>query len=104
MGDLRRTKRVEHKGRVSLSWSDSTGAVCSCLGDCIDLSAAGMRVRVPSPVPNKAYVALRFKEAGLHGAASVKSCSRKGLSYAVGLEFTSGLRWSGLIEKTNRPD
>jgi hypothetical protein len=30
---------------------------------------------------------------GIHGMASVKSCTRKGLKHLVGLEFSAGLQW-----------
>jgi hypothetical protein len=30
---------------------------------------------------------------GVHGRASVRSCTRKGTKYVVGLEFSAGLKW-----------
>jgi hypothetical protein len=53
----------------------------------------GMRIEVPEPLEKQAYVTLRSNALSLHGRASVRSCTRQGTKYLVGLEFSGGLKW-----------
>jgi len=62
-------------------------------GRLVDVSEAGMRVELPEPLEKLTYLTLRADGLKLHGTASVRSCTRKGLKYVVGLEFSGGLQW-----------
>jgi hypothetical protein len=60
------------------------------LGDCNDLSSAGVGVRcdVPLPVGATLEIAIHQPEASFHGQGIVRHCSPVGKSeYVVGLEF-----------------
>jgi len=62
-------------------------------GRLVDISEAGMRVEVPEPLEKLTYLTVRADGLGIHGTASVRSCTRKGLKYVVGLEFSAGLQY-----------
>lgn len=92
MGDLRKSDRQSFEGKVLLTWTDANGTPCSGKGECLDISEGGLKLKMTSPLAVRGYVSIRFKDANLHGAASVRSCIRKNLTYIVGLEFTGGMR------------
>ncbi len=62
-------------------------------GRAMNVSAAGMRVEVADPIDKQTYVTVQCAALGLHGRASVRSCTRKGMKYILGLEFSAGLKW-----------
>ncbi|HTR38100.1 MAG TPA: PilZ domain-containing protein [Bryobacteraceae bacterium] len=92
-GDIRRHSRTPRSGPVQLSWRDRNGNAQVSRGRLVDISEAGMRVEVPEPLEKLIYLTVRADELGIHGTASVRSCTRKGLKYVVGLEFSAGLQY-----------
>ncbi len=92
-GDIRRHGRTARTDRVELTWKDQQGHPHTARGLVVDVSEAGMRVEIPSPLEKQSYVSVRSDTLGIHGTASVRNCSRKGLKYVAGLEFSGGLSW-----------
>jgi hypothetical protein len=92
-GELRRHARAAKSVPVSIVWRDRTGADKFITGRSLDISESGMRVEVSDPVEKQTYVTLQSSPLGLHGTASVRTCTRKGLKYVLGLEFSGGLKW-----------
>jgi hypothetical protein len=74
-------------------WKDRSGVDRFVNGKTVDVSPTGIRVEIADPIDKQTYVTLRCVGLGLQGAASVRSCTRKGLKYLVGLEFSAGLQW-----------
>jgi hypothetical protein len=93
MGDLRKSSRMLYKGKVSISFVNTAGAPCSVLGECIDISEGGMRVRLKEPLSIRGFVSIRCREANLHGTASVRSCNHIRMGYMAGLEFAGGMKF-----------
>jgi hypothetical protein len=62
-------------------------------GSTTDISESGIRLEVREPIDKQTYVTLQCPTLGLHGTASVRTCTRKGTKFVVGLEFSGGLRW-----------
>ncbi len=52
----------------------------------VDVSKSGMRIEMLEPIVERSYVRFRANELALHGAASVRSCCRKGAKHIVGRE------------------
>jgi hypothetical protein len=92
MGDLRQTGRYQFTGKLMLSWLDREGNACSGPAECVDISEGGMRVRTKIPLDVRAYVTVKFPNANLHGAASVRSCVRERMNFVAGLQFTGGMK------------
>jgi hypothetical protein len=93
MGDLRRDARVTYDGKINLTWADEGGNPYARNGECVDVSATGLKIKVDSQIPLRTVVTVRARELALHGSASVRSCVRGGSKYTIGLEFVGGMRW-----------
>ena len=93
MGDLRKSTRIAYTGKINMTWSDSSGNSCGRTGDCIDISSSGLKVKLEAQIPTRTVVTVRSKELALHGSASVRSCTRTGVKYVLGLEFVGGMKW-----------
>ena len=92
-GELRRNEREEVSSPARLVWQDRSGADCFMNARALNVSASGMRVEVADPIDKQTYVTVQCTALGLHGRASVRSCTRKGMKYILGLEFSAGLQW-----------
>ena len=92
-GNMRRHGRTEVRALVQLMWKDRDGNEKFTNALSLDVSESGMRAEVPEPVPERSYVVIRADTLALHGSASVRSCSRKGTKYVVGLEFSAGMKF-----------
>jgi hypothetical protein len=92
---LRRHQRRRFQGVVRVLWNDPAGRQKSLPAQCLDLSAEGARLETDVPVPARASVALLSAQYGSLGNASVRYCTRDGLKYSVGVEFTTPLSLAG---------
>ena len=92
-GDLRRHHRTPVTAQVELNWTDARGTEKFITGEIIDVSESGMRIRTREALARQTYVTLRAAQIGLHGRASVRTCSKQGTKHVVGLEFAGGLKW-----------
>ncbi len=92
-GDLRRHMRSIRSAPVQIIWKNRQGVDGFLNGRIVDVSESGIRVEVSDPMEKQTYVTLQATSLGLHGSASVRTCTRKGMKYLVGLEFSAGLKW-----------
>ncbi len=92
-GDLRRHARVTMDSPVQVLWRGPSGTEMSVNGSTVDISEAGLRIKVPVPIEKGVYVGFNASKVPLQGTASVRSCKRQGVGYLVGLEFSGNLRW-----------
>lgn len=102
MGDLRTGQRIAFKTKAVVTWMDRTGNACSAIGECLDLSEAGMKVAMPMPLEVRTYVSVRCDAAKFHGSASVRSCAHGNMNYELGLEFTGGSKASPVAASAAR--
>jgi len=93
MGDLRRDARMTYNGKISLTWSDAAGHALGRDGQCLNISATGLKVKLDFEIPLRTVVTVKAKALELHGSASVRSCVRIGIKYTIGLEFVGGMKW-----------
>jgi PilZ domain len=91
-GELRRHVRSTNSAPVRIGWQDGQGMDKFINTRTVDISESGMRIEAPVPIENRTYVTLQCSALGLRGTASVRSCTRKGMQYVVGLEFSNGFR------------
>lgn len=93
--DLRRQERVSCRHNVTVIWRDSRGESKFANVPALDISESGIRLQMPEALPIHAYMTLRATKLGLLGNVSVRYCLRTTASkFAVGAEFTAGLRWA----------
>jgi PilZ domain len=102
-GDLRRHARADQSAPLQLIWKDRQGIDRFINGRIINVSESGIRVEVSEPLEKQTYVTLQAASLGLHGTASVRACTRKGMKYIVGLEFSGGLKWKPKGQTEPRP-
>jgi len=92
-GELRRHPRSEKTSPIQIVWQDRSGADRFVSGRSLDVSPSGMRAEVSEPIEKQTYVTVQCSALALHGRASVRTCTRKGTKYILGLEFSAGLQW-----------
>lgn len=91
---MRRHSRYPQNGKVRVSWEGSQRQQNSCVAKIVDISIQGMQISCPEEVPARAIIQFQFLDKFFKGSASVRSCTRHGLSYRVGMEFCGGLQWT----------
>lgn len=93
--DLRRQDRRPCDNIVTILWRDTCGQEKFVNAKALDICELGLRVQMPEELPKHTYLTLRALKLGLLGRASVRHCTRLGGSkFAIGIEFTAGLRWT----------
>ena len=92
--DLRRQDRRPCDSSVTVLWRDGRGEEKFVNAKALDICESGLKLQMPEALPKQAYLTLRASKLGLLGPASVRHCTRiSGSKYAVGVEFTAGVRW-----------
>ncbi len=89
---LRREDRDEKSSPVQLVWKDKTGVDRYVNGRSLDISPSGMRIEISEEIETRTYVTILCAGLAVQGSASVRSCTRRGMKFIVGLEF-SGFAW-----------
>lgn len=93
--DLRRKARLPCDHTITVLWRDPGGQEKFVRAKALDISELGLRFEMPEALPRQMYLTLGAPKLGLMGNASVRHCSRtRGSKFAVGVEFTAGLRWT----------
>jgi hypothetical protein len=92
--DLRRHAREDCTPKVKIMWCDASGHDKFANATALDISETGLRLKVPEAVPVQSCITMRSEALKLQGQASVRHCSRLGTTFAIGLEFGRGVRWS----------
>ena len=96
---LRREERTEKSSPVQLIWKDRTGTDRYVSGRSLDISSLGMRIEIGEAIEKQTYVTISCMGLAVQGSASVRSCTRKGMKFIVGLEF-SGWAWKPKTKQT----
>jgi PilZ domain len=92
-GELRRHARTAITSPIQLSWTDRLGEQKFATAKILDVSETGLRVQMREVMVKQTYVSLRADQIALQGSASVRSCTKQGTQYVVGLEFSGGMKW-----------
>ncbi len=100
---MRRQNRTAVSVPVQVMWKDRYGNDKFSTAQSIDVCESGMRLQAPEQIAERSFVVLKCDKLGLHGSASVRSCSRKGTRYLIGMEFGGGMKWKPRPEKTKVP-
>ena len=90
--DLRRHPRTRSPGTIRLGWQDASGSPRFARGRCLDVSASGIRVEVPEPIPLHSCVFVSAENINLSVNASILHISRVDGKYLIGMEFSCPLK------------
>jgi hypothetical protein len=88
---LRERSREVAAAILRLMWREESGEERYASVKAIDMSESGLRVLTPHALEPRTFVTLQCDALGLRGSASVRYCTRKGINYIAGLEFTGGM-------------
>jgi hypothetical protein len=91
---LRRHDRTEYQERIAITWTGPAGEPLVMRGTCVDVSRSGVSIRTPHELKLRSYVSFRTDDGKLCGSGSVRYCSRRGVEYLLGIEFSGGLQWN----------
>jgi PilZ domain-containing protein len=91
--DLRRHERVPADCFAQINWKDRYGNEAFANAKVLNVSESGLRVQVPGSMEVGSRVTFRVDKLALHGTGSVRTCTREGPKYSVGIQFSGGLKW-----------
>ncbi len=92
--DSRRHVRHATRGKLSITWQDSSGRRKASEAELIDVSVAGLKLKVAERIPVNAMVSCEGPKQGIRGTGSVRYCNSSQGKYVAGLEFKNGTGWS----------
>ena len=99
MAQKRRQNREPFECKLRVFWQDSSGRENYAVATATDLSESGLSIIIPTRIETRTRVQVKADDhPGLNGTATVRFCSRKGMNYSIGLEFSFGTKL-----KTNKP-
>jgi len=90
---LRHQGRQAFQCKLRVHWQEEGGREVFAVAHTVDISETGMCIVIPNSIPVRSYVHVKAdNHPHLSGTASVRFCVRKGMNYAVGLEFSGGVK------------
>jgi hypothetical protein len=94
LGKIRqRATRTPCNIRVTLGWTEEEGTRDRyMIGQCVEISATGLRIELPQLIPYLTYVTLRVEGMGLAVSARVRHSRIRGVKAIIGLELSEPIR------------
>jgi Tfp pilus assembly protein PilV len=94
--------------QVFLAWHKN-GVAQRVAGRCVDLSPSGAKLETRDKLETRSTVLVHSEQFGRMGLASIRHCTRQGMKYDVGLEFSTAFGMSSptrrkALEKVQRAD
>jgi len=89
----RRQNRHPLPGRIKLHWSAPDGCTVHTMGECLDISKTGLRLRTERRIEPGLMVQVECAQFHIVGVAYARHCRAPGLRFVVGIEFAGGLTW-----------
>ncbi len=83
----RKENRIPVTSEFDLFWQASDASHNSARAKGIEISEHGASVRSTKPIECNSIIQVRGREIQFEGQAKVKRCTRKGLTYVIGLEL-----------------
>jgi hypothetical protein len=85
-GNRRKEPRVPVTSEFDLFWQDVDASHKSTRARGIEISEHGASVRSTKPILRNSVIQIRGCQVQFEGKATVRYCTKKGLSYVIGLE------------------
>ncbi|MBI4890726.1 MAG: PilZ domain-containing protein [Acidobacteria bacterium] len=89
-------ERFPRNAKVKVAWPSPSGVPIWQSGRCVDVSESGMLLRADKAIPSHTLVRVESVDLNLFGPATVRHCTRAGLDFRIGLEFSGGLKWKAI--------
>jgi Tfp pilus assembly protein PilV len=84
--------------QVFLTWQRN-GVMQRVVGRCVDLSPSGAGLETRDKLETRSTVLVHSEQFGRMGLASIRRCTREGMKYNVGLEFSTAFGMSSPIRR-----
>ena len=91
--ERRRHKRYPESGQLRILWEDDAGRDRISNAEIVDISVAGLRLRVSERIPERTYVTCNDPARRISGRGTVRHCRFSRGKYIIGLEFPVGTGW-----------
>jgi hypothetical protein len=92
MQDVREEARRPKNVKYLLSWRAANGSTCSAEAHGLDISSSGVGVECPREIQVDAVVKLNASDGSVAGECFVAHCTRRGIKFHIGLEFSEKTR------------
>jgi hypothetical protein len=92
MQDVREDARRPKAVKYALAWRGCDGITCSAEARGLDISSSGAGVECSRELPVDAVVQIKAGDGSVMGECFVAHCTRRGLKYHIGLEFSDKAR------------
>jgi hypothetical protein len=92
-------ERYEVSFTVVLIWQEKNGATLRAAGVCVDLSPSRAKLETLDRLAPRSTVMVHSEQFGRMGSASIRYCTRHGMKYSVGLQFSTAFVLSDPIRK-----
>lgn len=99
----RRVNRVSLNSPIQVCWQDALGNPKCFQAIAIDISDDGIRFQLPEAVTESITVQMRSEPLGLTCAGRVRTCSRAGNRFEIGIEFTGKSRFDRFATGIEQP-
>jgi hypothetical protein len=96
--EARREERFQLACALQIFWQRASGESCTARATCREASRNGALVECSEPLMVRSTVYLSAPNYGLMGNATVRYCRRKGMKFAIALEFT----WAASLAEEGR--
>jgi len=93
MRGMRRHERFLLDAPVQVCWTNANGGDSYARCRCMNISESGIRLDSPQAIPLRTSICFQVDGEDFRGTAWVRSCTRVGMNYHLGLEFGGGLKW-----------
>ncbi|HET8548405.1 MAG TPA: PilZ domain-containing protein [Bryobacteraceae bacterium] len=91
--DSRRHPRFPIEGPLRVLWHDANGRERVSNAKLVNVSVAGLKLRVDEPIPVRALLLCNDQRLGIRGSGAVRYCIMTRGKYEIGVEFNGGTGW-----------
>jgi hypothetical protein len=92
--ERRRRTRTPAEGTIRFLWTDEAGQERISVGELVDVSPSGLRLKVLERIPARTYILCNESRLGISGRGAVRHCNFSKGKYVLGIEFT-GIEFTG---------
>jgi hypothetical protein len=91
--NTRRHTRFPLQAPLRVLWHDGNGRERVSNAKLVDVSVAGLKLRLDEPIPVRSLLLCNDQRLGIRGSGAVRYCVMVKGKYEIGVEFTGGTGW-----------
>jgi hypothetical protein len=94
MQDLRKYARMRIEAKFHISWIDEQGQTRTGVANLVDISEGGFAIELREAPRKDSRIRFVCNRLKLTGLGQIRSCTRRGYCYRIGVEFVEGSKWT----------